>query len=318
MGWASQNDAVEAITLGDTATADSAATYGIAIGSSSRVRDGHSLAVGFQTLANAERSAALGRQMETYQYGEEKSAFVPIIGREAGWFSHQTGPQQYLSKPAVVYSPTVDLGPGVPWSTATFKDNTVVVPASPSATEQFVLVMGYNDGTHYNTAAGTTNEITETGVEPTFVHASQGVSKVATNVDAASFWVYVDPEVGIDMSLNELGGIDGASDRMRFYPTRVGFICLDHATMTTQPFVSIGNDSSATAYVSNKEITGGGTSGSDQNRDFDGDNQIVTWPITDGKGISNIVFTLETPGVGASGMCIGRFFVEGYYASSLG
>jgi hypothetical protein len=276
---------------------------GVSIGRSTNAA-ADAVAIGWGANALAQYSTAIGEAAETYAEGTHHAFGPDCVQRDAGWFYHQTEPIQQHAGTTTIMAPQCDLGPGVVWSATTYNDGEVVIPASPALTEQFFLVIGTGAGTTYDTAYNVTNSLAETGSEPaTWVVAAQG-DRTATKVDADSSWVYVDPQVGIDIAVDKVGWNGGG--QVMFYPTRAGFLCQSYVAMTANPFVSIGNAGDPQEYVANTQLTG--IAASDQMQWFDIDNPV---------GATNIVFTLETKGT-VSGRCQGRFFVEGYYVQKMG
>lgn len=280
------------VALGGYSVASGINSTAVGIQASATHRD--AIAVGTGAVSSAIRCTALATK------GLVEGGFTfqgfPVTQREDFWYYDGDGAPYSTSAVATVSSPPVDLGPGVAWVASTaYKDQDVVVPTTPN-NKQYYLWHGAYDG-----STSAVNTVTTGATEPTWPTTTPGddVSAEATNTH---YWIMVDPLTGISMNVSNAYGYIGSTKRVKFYPTRVGFICYNYATLSAAPYISIGNGVSATAYVNNQQLTGITQSG-----------QMQWFDVTNPVGADDIVFTLETAGVGASGQCHGRFFVQGMF-----
>jgi hypothetical protein len=306
------SNSLAAVAIGPSAYADGADSIGIGNGSTADFAG--SVAVGGGTNAFAAESVVIGGYTESYAEGTFRPWGPHIIQRPSNWFYDQTEVSPMLGGMAIVSSPPCDLGPGLSYSVifTTVTDGEVYEPSSPVGTEQFYISKGSGSnatkvsGLRYDATPSTTNTVSGLSTEPTWVIATQGdVSEPNATFPLRDQWIYVDPEVGLDIAVDKLSYNGGGG--VLFFPTRVAFICQKYATLTATPFVSVGNQTSATAYVNNQQLTS--ITAADTAQWFD---------ITDGDGATNIVFTLVTRGTGASGVCQGRFVIQGVYMQKMG
>jgi hypothetical protein len=286
-----------AVVVGAYAKADGSPNA-TAVGGNTLCEQTSATAIGYQAKARAANSVALNAG-ETYAEGTFTfGATVPCIQRETAFFWHQGMPNWLSTVVSALSSPPVELAIGQVWATAAFQDNDVVFPTSPAGNEQFYLRVADVD---YNTLWSANNTVTEAGTEPTWVVAVQGDPTNCATPGNGNQWIYTNPMTGIDIAVGDTGG-NGAGQVM-FFPQKIGFICTKYVTNTAAPFVSIGNQSSATAYVNNQQLTG-----------ITADNTVHWFPeLTSVAGASNIVFKLETAGTGASSRMTGRFIAQGVY-----
>jgi len=281
--------ALNAVQLSDAA---------VVIGQQSRAKDAtQSVVIGNYAQAYSPNSVAIGSYFNNFVEG---STVMPpqVAQRERGWYYDQYEATVYTSTPTTVASPPCDLGPGVAWSATTLQDGDVVVPTTPNG-YQYILIIGYDSAptSTYDGAYNANNTSVE-ATEPTWPTANQG-DAVESNTDAVDQFMMVDPATGIDCKVSAL--LYGIGP-VKFYPTRVIFICQKFATLTAEPYISVGNENSATAYVNNQQLTG-----------ITEAHQMQYFDITNPKGADRVIFKLNTAGVGASGQMMGRFLVEGYY-----
>lgn len=280
----------------------------VAIGNSAAATGINSTAVGTWAISTHRNGIALGSGSSVgaeqctaiATNGHIEGGFVfqgfPATQREDFLFYDGDGAPYSTSVVATVSSPPVDLGPGVAWAGSTaYKDQDVVVPTTPNA-KQYYLWHG-----NYNGSTNAVNSVTSGASEPTWPTTTQG-DDVAAEATDTHYWIMADPLTGVSLNVSNAYGKIGSTKRVKFYPTRVGFICYNYATLSAAPYISIGNGSSATAYVNNQQLTGITQSG-----------QMQWFDVTNPVGADDIVFTLETAGVGASGKCHGRFFVQGMF-----
>jgi len=314
VGWDADiaSSADNSIAIGYSSSVGSGATYGVAIGENAAVDASklYATAVGAGTEGSGSYSGAFGMfakakadyslamlQAEAWAGGTIAIGAVPCVQRENQFFWHQGMPNWLSTYPSILSSPPVDLAAGQVWSTSVFQDNSVVFPTAPSGNEQFYLV--HSDGT-YSTAWNANNTVTEAGSQPAWDITDQGDATPAA-VGGGHVWVYTNPMAGIDIAVGDATG-DGAGNIL-FFPQKVGFICNKYVANTAKPFVSVGNQSSATAYINNQQLTG-----------ITADNTVHWFPeLTSVAGASNIIFTLVTKGTGASSRCQGRFVIQGVY-----
>lgn len=287
----------------------SASNTSAAIGGYSKASGANSAAFGWNAEATHRDGLALGRSasalaercvaLSTNGYVEGGFAFqgFPVTQREDFWYdSAGDGAPYAASAVGTVSSPPVDIGPGAPWeASATYKDQAVVVPTTPN-NKQYYLWHGAYDG-----STDAVNTVTSGASEPTWPAVTQG-HYVAAEATDTHYWIMIDPLAGVSMNVSNAYGKIGSTKRVKFYPTRVGFICFNYATLSAAPYISIGNGSSPTAYVNNQQLSGITQSG-----------QMQYFDVTNPVGADELVFTLETAGVGASGQCHGRFFVQGMF-----
>lgn len=280
--------ALNAVQLSDAA---------VVIGQQSRaISAEQSVVMGNYAQTSSPYSVSLGTYSLNFVEG---STVMPpqVVQREQGWYYDQYEAKVYVAAPTVVASPPCDLGPGIAWSVSTLDDGDVVVPTTPNG-YQYMLVIGYSASpSNYDGAYNATNTSAES-TEPTWPTANQG-DTVASNTSADDRFMMIDPTTGIDCAVSNLYSGIGP---VKFYPTRVIFICQKYATLTAEPYISVGNENSATAYVNNQQLTG-----------ITEAHQIQYFDISNPKGADRVIFKLNTAGVGASGRMMGRFLVEGYY-----
>lgn len=296
----SVTNAEESVVVGHAATVDSGATNSVVVGGNTRSAGTRGVAIGFQAGARAKYSTALGADAETYVESGFTNSSISVVQRESGLFYADTEHSVIglTSTATVIASPPMELSVGVSWATTTYQDGDVVKPTSPSATEQFYLVKA-----DYDTDFAADNTVTEAGSQPTWstaISAGQGGTVDAAVGGATAMWVYIDPEVGVDIQADYLGATGGG--QVMFFPRRVGFVCLKYGAHSVVPSVSVGNQSSATAYVNNQALSA-----------ITAANMVQWFELSSAAGASHVVFTLDAVGTGASSRMMGRFVVEGVY-----
>jgi len=305
IGRSSNATAVDSMAIGYNSQADGA--QGIAIGRSSVATGENTVALGYQANA-AAYSVAVGRAsyatapysvcISNSQYSEtfaDGSAVIggwPAIQRESWFYSPGGSGQSFKGHSSIIASPPVDLGPGISFATSTaYDDQDVVVPTTPNGYQYYLAVYPY-DATN-----GADNNVTSGGTEPTWpTTQGDGVS------EGTSDWVCIRPDAGITVSAVKSGASTPNTPRLKFVPTRAGFICFNYASITAEPFISVGNGSSATAYVNNQQLTGITQSG-----------QVQWIDISNAVWCDDVVFTLETAGTGSGAQFHGRFLIEGFH-----
>lgn len=324
------NDAVEAITIGHSASAaGTAATYSVNIGNAAKTTASGTIAIGREAQTADNYSTAFGQRAEANYgggaYGQEAksygqggvalgpyvknyhigtvAALPSVCPREDGLFAPSGEASHLFSNKVTVTFPPMDLGVPQTWTTAaTYLDQEVVVDPTPVGTEQHYLVIGstasdiYADSFYVGDDGTTPNQSVE-GTEPTWA-ATQGGKATATA--ANSQWVMIDPKSGVNLGV---GAVWAASGRYKFVPTRIGFFCFEiTGTHTTKPTFNFGNESSATAYKSAEAIDL-----------ITADNQMQWWDIGGNDamvpGAENLIVTLVTAGDG--NLFMGKFVVEG-------
>lgn len=174
----------------------------------------------------------------------------------------------------------VNLGVVPTWEpSTTYVDGTAVMPTTPDG-NQYVMRMRVPPFT----------DLTSGTVEPPFDDTFFAIDFDAA--DSVNKWYGVDLAAGFNQSL---------PSGMRFYPTEVGFICLDfEGTVSAPPSISIGVNGDDTRYASNVALSA-----------IDGSHQVHRIAVADRRGVEGLRFKLNTPAVG--GRFVGRFYYKGMF-----
>lgn len=316
VGFSTKSLSRDVVVEGSYATVGQGSDQAMALGTFTLVSPNAagSTVLGVGASSYAPRATALGYYAEAWLDGVLSSTNVPAVQRDQGYYYDSSTAITSTSWPAVIASPPMDLATGGAWvGSVVYKDNEVVKPTSPVGTEQFYLVMGSGvfldiadtplDTHPYDGSADVINDITEGAVEPTWSSATgtQGDS-VNTAVSSLHKWHYVDPEAGVDLAVAAIAPLAVVSNKVMFYPTRIGFICTEYVTNDVAPSVSVGNQDSATEYASSVALSG-----------ITASNEVQWVTVAGNAGATNLVFTLVSKGTGATSRMTGRFVVEGIY-----
>lgn len=178
---------------------------------------------------------------------------------------------------------SVNLGVVPTWAAGTsYLDGQAVLPTTPNG-NQYLLRIRQQPYT----------DLTSGTVEPAFDDTFVPIDFDAA--DSVNKWVGVDLAGGFTQSVQ--------SSAMRFYPTEVGFICLEWDGVTLAPSISIGTNDDDGKYASNVALSS-----------ITGPNQIHRIPVTSNEGVTGVRFKLNTAAGG--GKFVGRFFYKGLFVET--
>lgn len=233
-------------------------------------------------LQNQDESSGIA--IGTYASGAMVNALVmrgvPALQRPA---AVSLSMDMHMAPEAVGGTFPVNLGVVPTWEASTsYVDGAAVQPTTPDG-NQYVMRMRSPPFT----------DLTSGTVEPAFDDTFVAIDFDAA--DSANKWYGVDLAAGFNQSL---------PSGMRFYPTEVGFICLNYeGTVSSPPSISIGVTGDDTRYASNVALSA-----------IDGSHQIHRIAVTDRRGVEGIRFKLNTAAAG--GFFVGRFYYKGMFVEA--
>lgn len=177
----------------------------------------------------------------------------------------------------------VNLGVVPTWAASTsYLDGQAVKPTTPDG-NQYILRIRQQPYT----------DLTSGTVEPAFDDTFVAIDFDAA--DSVNKWYGVDLATGFNQTVQ--------SSAMRFYPTEVGFICLEWDSVSSPPSISIGTSDDDDKYASNVSLSG-----------ITGANQIHRIPVTNNEGVTSMRFKLNTAAGG--GKFVGRFYYKGLFVET--
>lgn len=260
------------------------ANGGICVGGSSLALAEYGLALGGEAESGGGFSVALGYGAQTNLPYSLVTRAIPTLPPEGSGLA--SGIRESVSSPVIIGSHHIDLGQVPAWAADTYYRVGQCVRPTTANGLQYVL------GTGSATTAIGTEYLSDTN-EPEWPLAGENVS-----VGANEYWIAIDPFAGLSLEIPY---------DMILFVDEVGFVCETYASVSANPYVSVGTVESPTLLANNvqlSQITAAGM------------RHTIT-PTSKIGLTGSLQFKLVTKATGTNSKFHGRFYVRGFVFSKL-